>query len=73
MAALQDVLGDHQDAVVASAWLREVARGAETDDEVFVAGMLAGMLRRDERKTRAAWPAAWHAARRQHRIAEGSR
>jgi CHAD domain-containing protein len=66
IAALQDVLGDHQDAVVATTWLRGVARTAETLDEVFVAGMLGGMLRRDERKTRAAWPAAWRAARRQH-------
>lgn len=73
VAALQDVLGDHQDAVVATTWLRGIAQSAETDDEVFVAGMLAGMLRRDERKTRAAWPAAWRAARRQHRIAEAAR
>ena len=73
VAALQDVLGDHQDAVVATNWLRDIARNAETNDEVFVAGMLAGMLRRDERRTRAAWPAAWRAARRQHRVAKDSR
>jgi CHAD domain-containing protein len=70
VAALQDVLGDHQDAVVASTWLRGVARSSESTDEVFVAGMLAGMLRRDERRTRAGWPAAWRAARHQHRLIE---
>lgn len=73
VAALQDVLGKHQDAVVAATWLRGTARDAETKDEVFVAGMLAGMLRRDERKTRAAWPAAWRAARRRHRLTEEPR
>jgi CHAD domain-containing protein len=65
VAALQDVLGDHQDAVIASGWLRDAAARADSSrDEVFVAGMLAGMLRRDERKTRAAWPDAWRAARK---------
>jgi CHAD domain-containing protein len=63
VAALQDVLGDHQDAVVASAWLREATVGAPAD-EVFVAGMMAGMLRRIERETRAAWPKAWREVRR---------
>jgi CHAD domain-containing protein len=63
VAALQDVLGDHQDAVVASAWLRDSVTEGSTD-EVFVAGMLAGMLRRIERETRAAWPDAWRKVRR---------
>ncbi len=71
IASLQDVLGDHQDAVVATAWLRAVAGSSDSGAEVFVAGMLAGMLRRDERRTRAAWPAAWRAARRQHRAVTG--
>jgi CHAD domain-containing protein len=62
-AGLQDVLGDHQDAVVASAWLRETAADAAGTDEVFVAGMLAGSLRRIERDTRAAWPDAWRKVR----------
>ncbi|MBM3675319.1 MAG: CYTH and CHAD domain-containing protein [Actinobacteria bacterium] len=58
-AALQTVLGDHQDAVIAIAWLRDAARTAQTRSEAFVAGMVAGMVRVDERATRAVWPDAW--------------
>lgn len=64
VAALQDVLGDHQDAVVAASWLRHVAVNAANDDEVFVAGVLTGMIRVIEHETREAWPAAWNRARR---------
>ena len=56
VAKLQDVLGDHQDAVVATQWLRDVAHDTDSPDEEFVAGMLAGFLRPIERETRAAWP-----------------
>jgi CHAD domain-containing protein len=59
VAKLQDVLGDHQDAVVATQWLRDVAHDTDSPDEEFVAGMLAGFLRPVERETRAAWPKAW--------------
>ncbi|HVF07172.1 MAG TPA: CHAD domain-containing protein, partial [Actinomycetota bacterium] len=55
--ALQDVLGRHQDAVVALAWLRTSAVGSGLD---FVAGTLAGveaMLREDARRR---WPRRWH-------------
>ncbi|HVF08261.1 MAG TPA: CHAD domain-containing protein [Actinomycetota bacterium] len=54
--ALQDVLGRHQDAVVALAWLRTSAGGSGLD---FVAGTLAGieaMLREDSRRR---WPRRW--------------
>jgi len=64
VAALQDVLGDHQDAVIAAGWLRGVAHQAERGDQVFVAGVLTGMIREVEHRTRDAWPAAWKAARR---------
>ncbi len=64
VAALQDVLGDHQDAVIAAGWLRGVAQQAERGDHVFVAGMLTGLIREVEHQTRDAWPAAWKAARR---------
>jgi CHAD domain-containing protein len=63
VAALQDVLGDHQDAVVASGWLRETAGATDAADERFVAGMLAGRMRGIELETRAAWPAAWRQVR----------
>lgn len=64
VAGLQDVLGDHQDAVVASAWLRETAAATDDADERFVAGMLAGRMRGIELETRAAWPDAWRRVRR---------
>jgi CHAD domain-containing protein len=60
-AGLQDVLGEHQDAVVAGAWLREaVAAGADG----FVAGQLASLEARAAREAREAWPAAWKALSR---------
>jgi CHAD domain-containing protein len=64
VAGLQDVLGDHQDAVVASSWLRETAGASDAADERFVAGMLAGRMRSIELETRAAWPGAWREVRR---------
>jgi CHAD domain-containing protein len=57
--ALQDVLGEHQDAVVAMAWLAD--RGIEADDQAvaFTAGRLAQLeaLSRDGARER--WPKAW--------------
>ena len=53
VAALQDVLGDHQDAVVAATWLRDAAESSQNRDEVFVAGVLTGMIRVVEHETRA--------------------
>jgi CHAD domain-containing protein len=59
---LQRVLGEHQDSVVASAWLREVAvSGART---AFVAGELAASEQAAAAAARAAWPAAWKALAR---------
>ncbi|MGZ6995711.1 MAG: CYTH and CHAD domain-containing protein [Acidimicrobiia bacterium] len=63
VADLQDVLGNHQDAVVAAGWLRDAAARAERPEEAFVAGMLTGMIRVVELETREAWPAAWKRAR----------
>jgi CHAD domain-containing protein len=55
---LQDVLGEHQDAVVAAERLRELAVGA-APQQALVAGRL--VEREEERRTqaRAAWPEAW--------------
>jgi CHAD domain-containing protein len=62
MAGIQDVLGEHQDAIVARAWLTKTA-GECSPSEAFAAGMLA------ERETAAAlaargeFPAVWNDAR----------
>ena len=55
---LQDVLGEHQDAVVAAGRLRELAAEA-APQQALVAGRL--VEREEERRTeaRAAWPEAW--------------
>jgi CHAD domain-containing protein len=62
-AELQDVLGAHQDAVVAEAWLREAAAGAGART-AFVAGELAAREQRAAARARRAWPAAWKALSR---------
>ena len=60
---LQDVLGEHQDAVVAQGWLRDLSDtdGAGT---AFALGELAALelVARDEAKAR--WPASWKSLRR---------
>src|SRR5215471_7789094 len=55
---LQDVLGEHQDAVVAAEQLRELA-AESLPEQALVAGRLAE--REEERRAaaRAAWPEAW--------------
>jgi CHAD domain-containing protein len=63
LTALQDVLGAHQDAVVAEAWLRErIAAGDPV--ETYATGMLAGLLRVDALQATRALPDAWHRASR---------
>jgi CHAD domain-containing protein len=59
---LQDVLGEHQDAVVAGAWLREAAAGSP--GHAFVSGQLAAIEAEAARAAREAWPAAWKALSR---------
>jgi CHAD domain-containing protein len=56
-AELQDVLGEHQDAVVASTWLREASTGSSA--QAFVAGQLLALEAEAARAARAAWPDAW--------------
>jgi len=58
LAALQDVLGEHQDAVVAARWLGETAPQCPPE-EAFAAGMLAEVEAESARAARAAFPAAW--------------
>jgi CHAD domain-containing protein len=62
LAEIQDVLGDHQDAVVARAWLAK--SGSEcSPTEAFAAGMLAEIQTRTAEEARAEFPAVWAAAR----------
>lgn len=62
LRGLQQTLGHHQDAAVATAWLREAA--AEVAREAaFAAGMLAAHEQRLGARALAAWPAAWRKAR----------
>ena len=58
-AELQDVLGEHQDAVVAEQWLREWMRGTRSVSAAFAAGELAGLERAAAERARARWPKAW--------------
>jgi CHAD domain-containing protein len=60
-ARLQDALGEHQDSVVARAWLREAAGGGA---DAFVAGELAAIEAQAAAEARAAWPKAWKALSR---------
>jgi CHAD domain-containing protein len=65
VADLQDVLGEHQDAVVAGEWLRaHVPTGEGATAAAFVAGELAAWEDAAARASRAEWPAAWKQVRR---------
>lgn len=61
VADLQEVLGDHHDAVVAEAWLRD--HGDAIKDR-FALGELVGLERAAAAASRRAWPDAWTAVRR---------
>jgi CHAD domain-containing protein len=64
VADLQGTLGDHQDAVVARAWLHDAARDSGDPETAFVAGRLAGAFDEDRARLRARWRADWKRARR---------
>jgi CHAD domain-containing protein len=57
-AGVQDVLGAHQDAVVAQAWLRRAAEAAPRR-AAFVAGELFVAERHAREEARGAWPSVW--------------
>jgi CHAD domain-containing protein len=61
--ALQQVLGAHQDAVMAAAWLRREAMRASTR-KAFAAGGLAAIEASARDEARAGWPEAWERLRR---------
>ena len=64
VAGLQDVLGEHQDAVVAGQWLRaHVPTGEGAARAAFVAGHLAAWEDAAAQASREEWPDAWKRAR----------
>jgi len=56
---LQDLLGEHQDAVVAEARLREVALGSSDAGAAFIAGRLAERQSQRRERVRSTLPSAW--------------
>ncbi len=58
-AALQEVLGDQHDAVVAEEWLRTWVRRTRSPRSAFAAGEMAGLERADADSLRDRWPKAW--------------
>ncbi len=66
--ALQEVLGEHQDAVVAMAWLAD--RGMEADDQAvaFTAGRLAELETASRDRAREAWRKTWSRLERRKRF-----
>jgi CHAD domain-containing protein len=65
VADLQDVLGEHQDAVVAGQWLREhVPTGPHAARTAFVAGLLAAQEDAAAQASRGEWQKVWKRARR---------
>lgn len=63
LARVQEVLGNHQDAVVAEQWLRSAVEGLDRS-QAFAAGELVAVQRVEAAAHRAEWPAAWRAANR---------
>lgn len=61
---LQDVLGEHQDAIVAAEWLRRAAASTADESTGFAAGQLAAIEYGDAERARRAWPNAWRRASR---------
>ncbi|MBM3658973.1 MAG: CHAD domain-containing protein [Actinobacteria bacterium] len=64
LTRVQDVLGEHQDAVVAGRWLRATALTLGDAGAVYAAGELGAVERAAADASRAAWPKAWTAASR---------
>ena len=56
--AIQEILGDHHDAVVAQAWLREAAANAP-GRSALAAGLLIAAERQEADRAKAQWEASW--------------
>jgi len=69
--ALQDLLGAHQDAIVAEARLRGLLAEAPSSGAAFAAGRLVERERERRREARAELPKAWRQVKRAARAAWG--
>jgi CHAD domain-containing protein len=58
-ANLQEVLGDHNDAVVAEEWLADWAQRSRSPRSAYAAGEMAGLERARAIMTRTSWRTAW--------------
>ena len=63
---VQDILGEHQDAVVAEHWLRAQLGSTSSGPMLFVAGELAAVERAAGRTARNRFPQVWRRAKRRH-------
>jgi CHAD domain-containing protein len=59
MAAVQTVLGDHQDACVMEGWLRAAGAKTRSTREAILIGQLIGLQRAEAGAHRAAWLDVW--------------
>lgn len=66
LTTVQDILGEHQDAVVAGAWLRANALTLTDPRAAYTAGELGAAERASADASRAAWPDAWHGVAQKH-------
>ena len=64
LTEVQDVLGEHQDGVIAAQWLREAATAVHDEATAFAAGQLVMQESEAARRGRRAWPPAWREASR---------
>jgi CHAD domain-containing protein len=64
VSAVQDTLGEHQDAVVAEEWLRNQLGAGSSGPMLFVAGELAAIERAAARTARSRFPSVWRRASR---------
>ena len=62
---LQDILGEHHDAVVAAQWLTDTANPSDAG-AAFIAGELAATFRAEAAELRKHWRRAWKRTRRAH-------
>jgi CHAD domain-containing protein len=68
---LQDILGEHQDAVVAVRQLRELARRTNRTDAALVAGRLIELQRKRRALSRRHLPGVWRRVMRRGKRAWG--
>jgi CHAD domain-containing protein len=66
--ALQEVLGEHQDAVMTGDWLMKHGTSAGEPSVAFAAGRLAEHEARDRERCRSEWPRAWARLERKKRF-----